>query len=244
MQRLSLRARITVMFVLTVLGVGLALIGLVYAYLRFTPVPFQAVLGADAAEGAGPDAAVIDAAVPITREILRVVLTISLAVLAVLTALSGAVGWWVAGLVIKPLRTIADAAAEVTHGDLDRRIEHAGPDDEVGELAAALNAMLDSLAASIAAQRRFAANASHELKSPIATIQTVADVALADPDAAPEDLRKALERVREVNTRGASATSALLSLSELEGGTRLVRESVDLSHLCACLLYTSDAADE
>lgn len=229
MRRLTLRARITVLFVLTVLGVGLALIGLVYAYLRLTPVPFKAVLGVEEGE------AVIDAAVPITRDILRVVLTSSLAVLAMLTALSGLIGWWVAGLVIRPLRTIADAAGEVTQGDLDRRIEHHGPGDEVAELADALNTMLESLAASIAAQRRFAANASHELNTPIATIQTMSDVALSDPAADAETLRHVLARIREVNARNARTTSALLSLAELEGGARIDARPVDLAALCGSI---------
>ncbi|AQQ14899.1 Sensor kinase CusS [Corynebacterium glaucum] len=234
MRTLSLRARITVMFVLTVLGVGLALIGIVYAYLRFTPVPFQAVLGANGIDGA-PGTAVIDAAVPITREILRVVLLSSLGGLAVLTALSGLIGWWVAGLVIRPLRTIADAAGDITRGDLTRRIEHTGADDEAAELASALNTMLDTLAASIAAQRRFAANASHELNTPITTIQTVADVALADPDASAADLRAGLTRIREVNSRNARTTASLLSLAELEGGAKIAAEQVDLSALCSAV---------
>lgn len=239
MRSLSLRARITVMFVLTVLGVGLALIGIVYAYLRLTPVPFQAVLGAEATEGADPSGApgtaVIDAAVPITQEILRVVLATSLGGLAVLTALSGLIGWWAAGLVIRPLRTIADAAGDITQGNLTRRIEHNGADDEAAELADALNTMLDSLAASIAAQRRFAANASHELNTPITTIQTVADVALADPDASTEDLRAGLTRIREVNARNARTTAALLSLAELEGGAAITAAPVDMSALCTAI---------
>ena len=66
--RLSLRARITVMFLGTVLGVGLALIGLVYAYLKLTPVPFMAQIPT-------PDEGlVIDGAVPIADEVLRRVL--------------------------------------------------------------------------------------------------------------------------------------------------------------------------
>ena len=76
--RLSLRARITVMFIATVLGVGLALIGLVYAYLKLTPVPVMASFpGAD-------DGVVIDGAVPVTDEILRRILLASLGALALL----------------------------------------------------------------------------------------------------------------------------------------------------------------
>ena len=218
--RLSLRARITVMFVATVLGVGLALIGLVYAYLKLTPVPVMASFpGAD-------DGVVIDGAVPVTDEILRRILLASLGALALLTALAGVVGWFVAGLVITPLRSIADDARTVTRGDLKARIDYDGPRDEVGELAEALNAMLDELADAVERQRRFAANASHELKTPIATIQTVADVALSGDDA---DLRPALGRIREVNARNAATVSALLQLANVQVRDRA---PVDLAAVC------------
>lgn len=223
--RLSLRARVTVMFVLTVAGVGLMLIGLVYAYLRLTPVPFQA-------EFIGADGAVIDAAVPVTEEILRTIVTISLTVLAALTALAGAVGWFVAGRVLAPLRSIANDARAVSSGDTDARVAYAGPADEVGDLATALNAMLDSLAASLAAHQRFAANASHELKTPIATVQTLADVTLADPHATDEEMRETLRRIRSVNADNAATVASLLTLAQVQSGHALKRGPVDLSAIC------------
>lgn len=230
-QRLSLRARITAMFVCTVAGVGLALIGLVYAYLKLTPVPFRAGFGP------GEDAPVIDAAVPVTDEILHVVLTTSLAVLALLTALAGALGWFVAGRVLTPLRSIADDSRAVTtgalaSGEVTRRIDYDGPEDEVGQLAAALNAMLNALAAAIASQRRFAANASHELKTPIAAIQTMADVALSDPAVDSAQLRRTLTRVREVNAGEAETVASLLSLANVQSGRPLSMRRVDLSEIC------------
>lgn len=219
--KLSLRARITVMFLGTVLGVGLALIGLVYAYLKLTPVPFMAQIPT-------PDEGlVIDGAVPIADEVLRRVLVASLTVLALLTAVAGVIGWFVAGLVIKPLRDFADDAATVTRGDLSARISHQGPDDEVGELADALNAMLDELADALERQRRFASNASHELKTPITTIQTMADVALASGDE--QVLRDTLGRVREVNARAADTVAALLQLANVDVRDR---QELDLAALC------------
>ena len=218
--RLSLRARITVMFVTTVLGMGLALIGLVYAYLKLTPVPVTATFPTV------EDGVIIDGAVPITSEILRRVLLASLSVLALLTLLAGVIGWFVAGLVIRPLRDIADDAATVTRGDLSARITHQGPDDEVGELADALNVMLDELAGAVERQRRFASNASHELKTPIATIQTMADVALTGDDA---NLRPTLTRVREVNARSADTVAALLQLANVDVHDR---RQLDMAELC------------
>lgn len=219
--KLTLRARITVLFVGTVLGVGLLLIGLVYAYLKLTPVPFQASFPVE------EDGLVIDAAVPVTEEILRVILGVSLTALALLTAISGVVGWFVAGLVIRPLSQIADTAREVTAGDLSTRIDYAGPRDEVAELADALDVMLDSVEGAVEKQKRFAANASHELKTPIATIQTMADVELADPH--PDSMRTTLERIREVNAANAETVAALLQLAHLSPAF----EPVDLGEIAS-----------
>ena len=110
---------------------------------------------------------------------------------------------------------------------MSARISHQGPDDEVGELAAALNAMLDELADGLERQRRFASNASHELKTPIATIQTMADVALASGDE--QILRETLGRVREVNARAADTVAALLQLANVDVRDR---QEVDLAALC------------
>lgn len=216
---MSLRARITLLFVLTVAGVGGILIAVVYAYLKLTPVPFEAVF---------PDDAAISGAVPVTDDILRVVLTVSLTTLAVLTALAGAIGWFVAGWVLTPLSGIAQSAREVTTGDLSQRTGYTGAADEVGDLANALDTMLDSLAASIASQQRFSANASHELKTPIATIQTVADVALS-PNATDTEMREALTQIRAVNSRSAETVSALLDLARAQTPAM---SSFDITEIC------------
>lgn len=216
---MSLRARITLLFVLTVAGVGGILIAVMYAYLKLTPVPFEAVFPGDAA---------ITGAVPVTDDILKVVLTVSLTTLAILTALAGAIGWFVAGWVITPLSGIAQSAREVTAGNLNQRTGYSGARDEVGDLANALDTMLDSLAASLASQQRFSANASHELKTPIATIQTVADVALA-PNSTEAELREALTNIRTVNSRSSETVSALLDLSRAQTPNLSV---FDLTDVC------------
>ena len=87
--------------------------------------------------------------------------------------------------------------------------------------------MLDTLADSITAQKRFSANASHELKTPISTIQTIADVALAgDNDG---ELREALNRIREVNAGNAKTVTALLDLARAE---MPAVDAVDFGAIC------------
>jgi signal transduction histidine kinase len=80
-------------------------------------------------------------------------------------------------------------AREVSQDRLDRRIALAGPRDELRELADTFDAMLDRLQDSFDGQRRFVANASHELRSPLTLIRAEADVALANPDADEAELR-------------------------------------------------------
>ena len=229
---MSLRARIAAMFVLTTFLAGAALTALVYAYLKLTPVPFRAEFpGGDAGDAGGAEGAagaVIDGAVPVADEVLRVVLIVSVVGLLLLTALSGLIGWFVAGWVITPLSGLAHTARQVTAGDLEQRTGYDGADDDVGDLASALDTMLDSLEDSITAQKRFAANASNELKTPIATIQTVADVALATPEDA-EHLRTALTQIRSVNADNAAMVSALLDLARAENPELA---PVDLGEIC------------
>ena len=99
--------------------------------------------------------------------------------------LAAAVGWAVAGRVLAPLKRITGTARRVSEERLDERIPVDGPDDELRELGETLNAMLDRLADSFEAQRRFVANASHELRSPLTVIRSEAEVALANPRARP-----------------------------------------------------------
>ncbi|OIR43364.1 HAMP domain-containing sensor histidine kinase [Corynebacterium sp. NML120713] len=238
---LSLRARTSWLFVATVFTAGLSLTAVVYLYLRLTPVPVQAVIeGA----GGGPevDGAFIDGSVPISHEVLNVMLGASLVALCVLTALAGAIGWFVAGVLLKPVRTIAATARLVSAGDLDQRFDYEGPADDVADLAHALDSMLESLANSIAARQRFASNASHELKTPIATIQTIADVALLDPNAPVEELRDAIRDIRTVNASSAEMVTSLLNFSQAEAKVLEARD-IDLTQLITSITMNTDSID-
>ncbi len=98
-----------------------------------------------------------------------------------LLALVAATTWVVTGRSLRPVEGIRRQVAAITEHELDRRVPVAG-DDEVGRLAATMNEMLARLERSRDRQRRFVADASHELRSPIATMRHRLDVALAHPD--------------------------------------------------------------
>lgn len=87
-------------------------------------------------------------------------------------------GHGLAGRALKPVERITQAAQSISANNLDERIQTDRSDDELGRLAATLNAMIDRLASSLEATRRFTADASHELMTPLAQIRTEAEVAL------------------------------------------------------------------
>ncbi len=94
----------------------------------------------------------------------------------------GVTTWILAGRTLKPVRSMTEEAGQITATDLGRRIPLPGTRDEIQLLGRTLNQMLDRLATSIAAQRRFVADASHELKSPVTSLLTMAEVASNHPE--------------------------------------------------------------
>src|SRR4029453_2681539 len=138
------------------------------------------------------------------------------------------VGWVVAGHVIAPIQRITDVAREIQATDLSRRIELQGPDDELKQLADTFDEMLARLDAAFEAQQRFVADASHELRNPLAVIRTNVDVVLKDPDATDEELRQMAGVVKRASDRMASLVDALLLVARQQNpGMR--REQVDLA---------------
>ena len=151
----------------------------------------------------------------------------SFGALGVLFVASLGVGWVVAGRVLRPIGRITSVAREIQATDLSRRIELAGPDDELKQLADTFDAMLARLDAAFAAQRQFVADASHELRNPLAIIRTNVDVALADPRADPEDLRHTMAVVQRASDRMARLVDDLLALARRQEPT-VEHEPVDL----------------
>ena len=138
-----------------------------------------------------------------------------------------ALGWVVAGRILRPLADITATARRVSQDRLDERIALQGPHDELRELADTFDAMLDRLAAGFAAQKRFVANASHELRTPLTVLRAEVDVTLADPDAGVGELRAMGETVREATIETEQLLESLLMLARSEAGVER-RAPVDL----------------
>lgn len=145
--------------------------------------------------------------------------------LAVMTLVSIALGWLVAGRVLRPLRAMTTTTRQISERNLDQRLALPGPQDELKDLADTIDGLLARLETHVAEQQRFAANASHELRTPLALTQTLLDVARNDPD---RDNGELVERLTAVNTRAIDLTEALLLLSRTDQHT-FPREPLDLS---------------
>jgi signal transduction histidine kinase len=163
---------------------------------------------------------------------LRTFLQTMLGVLALMAVLSLGLGWLVAGRVLRPLARITATAKRLSERTLDQRIALQGPDDELKELADTFDGLLARLDAAFDAQRRFAANASHELRTPLAISRTEVDVALADPDTSPAELRAMAERVRDATDRSERLIEGLLTLTRSQQQLRRW-EAADLAELAA-----------
>ena len=154
---------------------------------------------------------------------------IALAIVAVLALL---VGWFLAGRMLRPIRTITRAARKISSSSLNERLTLDGPPDELKELGDTLDDLFDRLEASFEAQRQFAANASHELRTPLARQRALIQVALADPEASLSSLRAAHERVLASEQHLEQLIDGLLALTRGQAGPQR-HEQLDLASLAS-----------
>ncbi|MFI9838914.1 sensor histidine kinase [Nonomuraea sp. NPDC051941] len=160
--------------------------------------------------------------------------------LVILIPVALALGWYVAGRFLHPLRAITSTAKVISAGNLDRRLDLGEPTDELTELGHTLDDLFARLQASFDAQRHFVANASHELRTPLAGLRTLLEVALADPDADTDTLRSACQEALALGGHQERLVQALLALATSERGvTRW--DTFDLAHVVEGVLASRRA---
>jgi signal transduction histidine kinase len=165
---------------------------------------------------------------------LQTVLIISGIALVVVGAMAALLGWLMADRALRPVKRITATARRLEAGQMDKRINHDGPDDELKELADTFDSMLDRLAGSFDSQRRFVANASHELRTPLAVQRTMVEVAMADPTAS-SDLMRLGSHLLHTNERTERLIEGLLTLARSDRGLTN-RDAVRLDHVVASVL--------
>jgi two-component system sensor histidine kinase VanS len=231
MQRLlspTVRLRLTMLYGGLFFLSGLVLLAISYLFFRDAAGVNLIVPTGSSARTNGPDAETelrFQEAVTRSTDALHQGLLRAVIVLAIMTLISIALGWLVAGRVLRPLRSMTATTRQISERNLDERLALTGPRDELRDLADTIDGLLARLQAHVAEQQRFAANASHELRTPLATTQALLDVAHSDPKS---DDGQLIERLQAVNSRAIDLTEALLLLSRADQRS-FTRDQVDLS---------------
>jgi two-component system sensor histidine kinase VanS len=245
---MSVRARLTAIYSCLFIGTGLLLVAVVYTVTRYMPnyqiVQYDlpggaptsgptAALSEDAVTGRASNTGGVALTIRSTADVLNTLLWACAIGLLLFAVLGVIVSWIAAGRVLRSLDRITAAANAASDGNLHERIALDGPDDELKRLADTFDTMLARLERDLHAHQRFAANAAHELRTPLATTRTMLQVALADPDH--YDLATLGPKLLATNARSITTTESLLVLAHAEQAELRV-ELVDLAQIAADVL--------
>lgn len=191
-------------------------------------------------------------AIPLTevqstlQRLLVLEIGVGVTVLAGLAALSA----WAVRLGLRPLDSIAETAGHIADGDLRQRVQPATSRTEIGRLGLALNAMLAEIEDAFAARRasedrlrRFVSDASHELRTPVASIRGYAELFRRGASQNPADLAMAMRRIEDEAGRMGHLVDDLLLLARLDEGRPLEQTPVDLSQLALDAAADARATD-
>ena len=144
----------------------------------------------------------------------------------------GLVGWWVARSVAKPVQALRDATRRMAAGELSARVNRPGGArrDELAQLASDFDAMAERIEALVTHDRRVLQDLSHELRSPLARLHLILDLAQRSAD--PAEAARYFQQAEQEIVRLDRMAGEMLALSRLEGGLPgMQRERVDLSAL-------------
>jgi signal transduction histidine kinase len=156
--------------------------------------------------------------------------------LLITAMLSIAMGWLVAGRVLRPLRTMTAATQRISDQNLHERLAVAGPDDELKRLGDTIDDLLARLEAAFDAQRRFVANASHELRTPLTMMRTALDVATRKPDPPTPGVTMLAGKIRAGLDKADRLVESFLTLARAQHGGSVRRSPIALDQLAATVL--------
>lgn len=159
------------------------------------------------------------------------VLVFSLVSVPLLTIIVGALIWMLVGRALRPVEDMRAEVESIRATDLNRRVRTDQQPRELHALGSTMNSMLERLEASQQRQRRFASDAAHELRSPLASMAAQLDVDAAHPDSADPNLTA--ERLRHETRRLQGIVSDLLLMARAEGSETASHTLLDLDDLIA-----------
>jgi two-component system OmpR family sensor kinase len=189
-------------------------------------------------------------AVPLddTTATLNRLLAIEVAVTAAALLAAAGLGWWLVRVGLHPLKEVEATADAIADGDLDRRVPGDDARTEVGHLALAFNTMVGRIQDAFAARdatearlRRFVADASHELRTPVAAVSAYAELFERGANVRPDDLSRVMTGIRSETARMGDLVEDLLLLARLDEGRPLERTPVELVSVAAQAVDASRA---
>ncbi|MEU9104393.1 HAMP domain-containing sensor histidine kinase [Streptomyces xanthophaeus] len=230
-RRLGIRGRLFAGFAGALAVCAALMVTIIYVGIRYVPtydipvrlassgpvVPAPLTTGGPLltpAKGSPYEGASTTKSVRTKQDVWAAVLGVSTAGVLVIMGVGLGAGWIMSRRLLAPLHEVGRAAAKARDGDLGYRIGADGPDDELRQLADTFDGMLERLEESFAAHRRFAANASHELLTPLATTRAILQI--AGEDSSGEELAELAPMLRETNERNIGVVKALLDLAGAE----------------------------
>jgi signal transduction histidine kinase len=150
--------------------------------------------------------------------------------LAIMMVISIALGWLVAGRVLRPLRTMTATIQQISDRNVHERLAATGPRDELKDLADTVDGLLGRLETALNAHKRFVGNAAHELRTPLTLERALLEETLTDREATLESYRATSERLLAISKDQGRLLEALLTLASSERGLDR-QEPFDLSDL-------------
>jgi two-component system OmpR family sensor kinase len=203
------------------------------------------------AEPLGEEGTVV-VALPLTevRATQRRLLLIGGAVSGLVLVAIGLAAYWLTRRELRPLERMAQKSRAIAAGDLSQRVQPDDPRTEVGQLGAALNTMLGEIERAfgerLAAEerlRRFVADASHELRTPVTSIRGFAELFRRGAGDRPADLANVMQRIEQEGKRMGDLVDELLLLAQLDQGQPLDRQPVDVAAVVEAAVDAARAAD-
>jgi heavy metal sensor kinase len=162
------------------------------------------------------------------REILAYLVPVAL-------LLAGVGGWFLARQSLSPVTAMVERARDMSAGTVGGRLPVGNPRDELGVLASTFNDLLGRLDAALTQQRDFMADASHELRTPVATMRTAANVALQQPRRDEAEYRQTLALVEQQAARLSRIVEDMFTLARADAGTYPLRRAP---------MYLDEVADD
>jgi signal transduction histidine kinase len=237
--RYTVRLRLTALYGGLFLASGTGLLAITNILARSWPAPHWTFRNAPGAGHAGHGAVAHQAQAQVANlhmAQLNQLLADSAIALAIMAAASAALGWLIAGRVLRPLRDMTAATRAISEDSLHERLAVPGPGDELKDLGDTIDGLLQRLETAFAAQRQFAANASHELRTPLAMMRTSLDVATAKPGPIAPQVTVLAGKLREGLDQADRLVESLLLLARAQHGAKDDQEPVSLGRVLAAAI--------